>query len=145
ESTVTDLSRAGRHIVIVNDGSGGGYAEIFDRCRRVPGVEVIEHPTHRGKGAALRTGFQHLLRAAHSVDGIVTADADGQHLSADIVRVAERLRRATESLVLGTRQFATAPLKSRLGNETTRVLFRLLHGEDLKDTQTGLRGVPRAL
>jgi putative flippase GtrA len=76
----------------------------------------------------------------------VTADADGQHLASDILRVAERLRTNPEALILGARQFdSRVPWRSRIGNTVTRILLHLVVGQKLTDTQTGLRGIPAKL
>src|ERR1700729_1736405 len=37
------------------------------------------------------------------------------------------------------------PLRSRLGNSITRAMMRLVVGQRLSDTQTGLRAIPREL
>ncbi len=130
-----------RAIVIVNDGSGPGYASVFSQCR----ATILNHPKNLGKGAALRSGIAHIL-SEYSGCGIVTADADGQHHPEDITRVAQRLEREPQSLVLGARSFDDAvPGRSRLGNRIAGSAFRLLVGQKLSDTQTGLRGIPQTL
>jgi hypothetical protein len=76
----------------------------------------------------------------------LTADADGQHHPADILKVAERLEASPGTLVLGARQFdGHVPLRSRCGNILTRFALRWIGGARLTDSQTGLRGIPRAL
>ncbi|HML17736.1 MAG TPA: GtrA family protein [Bryobacteraceae bacterium] len=128
-------------VVIVDDGSGAGYRERFAACR----ATVLRHDRNRGKGAALRTGMAHIL-SAYPGCGVVTADADGQHHPGDIVRVAERSAREPEALVLGARSFNGAvPGRSRIGNRMARLIFRMLMGQKLQDTQTGLRGIPPRL
>jgi putative flippase GtrA len=125
-------------IVVVDDGSGPEYAPVFAGCR----ATVVSHAKNLGKGAALRTGILHIL-AAHPGCSVVTADADGQHHPEDIVRVAERLEREPAYLVLGSRDFEGAvPARSRAGNRIAGNVFRLLVGQKLRDTQTGLRGIP---
>lgn len=144
---VRDLSLAGiRHIIVVDDGSGDGSREVFDACLALPGVEVIRHAANLGKGAALKTGIRHAMAAEAGGAGVVTADADGQHLSQDILRVAAALEENPDCLVLGARTFGgEVPWRSRVGNTVTRRLVRLLAGQPLTDTQTGLRGIPRSL
>jgi putative flippase GtrA len=99
-----------------------------------------------GKGAALKTGMNFALVKFPDCPGVVTADADGQHHPEDIVKVAARLAEHPEALIMGVRSFGDrAPLRSRLGNDVTRVLMRVVLGQNLADTQTGLRGIPAAL
>ena len=127
-------------IVLVNDGSTSG-AELFAQAQ--PLVEkVLVHERNRGKGAALKTGFAYVGDGAD----IITADADGQHTPEDIERVAEGLKAHRGGLVLGVRAFTgKVPFRSRLGNFFTRWLFFVMTGMMIRDTQTGLRGIPAGL
>lgn len=130
-------------IVVVDDGSGPEYAEYFERIAPLPGVQVLRHAVNLGKGAALKTGFNHALCTFDGAAGVVTADADGQHAPADILRVGAELSAHPGSLVLGARRFDRhVPLRSRIGNKATAILVRWLVGQRLSDTQTGLRGIP---
>lgn len=144
---VSELADANlRAIVVVDDGSGPEYAEYFHRIERVANVHVLRHAINLGKGAALKTGFNHVLCSFPDVAGLVTADADGQHAREDIMRVGAELVRHPASVVLGAREFdRSVPLRSRLGNKTTAALVRWLVGQRLSDTQTGLRGIPASL
>lgn len=135
-------------ILVVDDGSGPAFAPVFERVARL-GAEVLRHDRNRGKGAALKTGFRHISEL-HAGEGVVTADADGQHLAADILAVAADVEaegeRSGRTLVLGCRDFAGGiPLRSRVGNDIARALFRVAAGWRLSDTQTGLRGAPAAM
>jgi len=138
-------------ILVVDDGSGSTYVPIFTELA-IRGATIIAHPANRGKGAALRTGLA--WARAHRPDHIVvTADADGQHLPRDILRVGAKTERmasiGTRALVLGVRTLPdtraeftepTVPLRSRLGNALTVGFFTLATGTRIADTQTGLRG-----
>jgi putative flippase GtrA len=147
---VEELTRVSdRPIVIVDDGSSLSCRPVFDRLARHPQVVLLAHAVNLGKGQALKTAFNHvLLNASGTLAGVVTADADGQHLAADIERVAARLEQLPDTLILGSRSFDASavhvPLPNRIGNILTRRVFRLVVGRRLADTQTGLRGIPRA-
>ena len=130
-------------IIVVDDGCGPDYASLFERIRGIPDVEVVSNAVNLGKGAALKHGLNHLLTRFTNVVGVVTADADGQHAVSDILRVADALRRNPKSFVLGAREFGPqTPARSKVGNNVSRVLYRALLGLNLRDTQTGLRGLP---
>lgn len=132
---------ARRPVVVVDDGSGPGYAEVFEAARRA-GASVVAHEVNRGKGQALRTGMAHVARARPGA-GVVCADSDGQHTPTDITRVGLRLASGEDDVVLGVRRFTgRVPVRSRLGNAVTRRLFAIVTGRDVVDTQTGLRGYP---
>src|ERR1039457_6814595 len=144
---VCDLSARGMPaIILVDDGSGPQFRDIFDQAAQFPGVQILRHAVNLGKGAALKTGINHALCLFPDLIGVVTADADGQHHPEDIVRVAAGLHEHPGALVLGSRTFdAAVPLRSRFGNLLTRKLTATLIGARLQDTQTGLRGIPASL
>lgn len=131
-------------VLVVDDGSGPQYAEVFDRAAAA-GAAIIRHPQNRGKGAALRSGFA-WIRARAPLDAVVTADADGQHTPQDILAVAARVDVEGSALVLGCRAFdGEVPARSRVGNAIARGAFRVAAGWRVSDTQTGLRGIPPAM
>ncbi|MFC6419750.1 GtrA family protein [Sanguibacter inulinus] len=132
------------HVVVVDDGSGPAFAPVFAAAQSA-GALVLTHPTNRGKGAALKTGFACVVSAFPGHD-VVCADCDGQHSVVDVLRVADRLYTSEAAMVLGSRRFlGDVPLRSRVGNSLTRAMFRLSTGLDVHDTQTGLRGYPAAM
>ena len=137
-------------LLVVDDGSED--ASVFERLPEGEGVTVLAHAANRGKGAALKTAFRHVVERRPDAAGVVTVDADGQHLPADALKVAECLRvRLRErisagSVVFGVRRFDGAvPPRNRYGNLLARVAVRALLGVRLSDTQTGLRGIPARL
>jgi glycosyltransferase involved in cell wall biosynthesis len=133
-------------ITVVDDGSGPESQEIFKKVAELEGVEVLHHAVNLGKGAALKTAFNHYLLTKPLGIGVVTLDADGQHLPHDVIKVSEALVNHPLSLVLGARSFnQDVPRKSLLGNKITGQIFRILVGKNLQDTQTGLRGIPLSL
>lgn len=142
--TADALLRSGRvaGLVVVDDGSGREFESLFRKLASM-GAVVLRHATNMGKGMALRTGFNHIVCEYPRSVGVVTLDADGQHLTADVLAVARRLMESPASLILGCRRFgAGVPLRSRVGNILTRHVSRLLAGLNVSDTQTGLRGIP---
>ena len=127
-------------VLVVDDGSGPQYAPFFSAAR-ARGAEVVSSPVNQGKGQALRTGLAHAAATWPEAD-VVCADADGQHTPSDIEAVAARVRE-TGHMTLGVRRFTgPVPLRSRIGNDVTALLFRGATGWRLGDTQTGLRGYP---
>lgn len=146
---VQALTAAGFGLVlVVDDGSAAQYQPIFDEIATWQGCHVLHHDVNRGKGQALRTGFAY-IQAHTTLQGVVTADSDGQHTVPDTLKLAAALKADTPELLLGSRDFSLkskqVPPKSRLGNRITSCVFRLLYGQWLPDTQTGLRAFPRVL
>jgi glycosyltransferase involved in cell wall biosynthesis len=133
-------------ILVIDDGSGPRFEDVFGQLAQWDRVHLVRHAVNLGKGAALKTGMNYALVHYPHCRGVVTADADGQHDPADILNVAKRLHENPDHLVLGVRTFDGAvPFRSKLGNGATRILMRLVAGQRLTDTQTGLRGIPARL
>lgn len=139
------LQKAGiTNIVLVDDGSGPAYRPIFEEAERRYGCTVLRHAVNLGKGRALKTAFNYCLLAYPDAPGCVTADSDGQHTPECILACMQALWDHPESLVLGCRDFdaSNVPARSSFGNKCTRLMFRLLIGLSVTDTQTGLRAIP---
>ena len=132
-------------VIIVNDGSTQQVShDVFKKCKELSNITLLNHAHNLGKGAALKTGFNHFLLKCPNQTGVVTADADGQHLVKDILNVGNNLVENPESLVLGTRVFSEdVPFRSKFGNVLTGIIFNFFTGIKLNDTQTGLRGVSK--
>ncbi len=130
------------NIYIVNDGSNNISESIFCELEEL-GCDVSHHPVNRGKGDALKTGIQRISENQKNITVIVTADGDGQHAPQDIKNVAQEVLK-NDTVVLGTRKFdnKNMPVTSKIGNSFSSLYFKLKTGKDLKDTQTGLRGIP---
>ena len=129
------------HIVVVDDGSSKTYQPIFDEVAAVEDTIVLHHEINKGKGVALKTGYKYIMENLQDINGVITADADGQHTVGDCLHLAEELEKGERALYLGSRDFTleNIPPKSRSGNRITSVVFKLLYGQYLPDTQTGLR------
>src|SRR6202050_1894669 len=144
---VSDLIRLGvERIVVVDDGSGVWFRSRFDEAAAHPQVRICRHAINLGKGAALKTGINAILCDAPDIAAVVTADADGQHAPEDIVAVAQMAAAHPGAVVMGARQFSErVPFRSRLGNNATKIVMRIVSGQRLSDTQTGLRAIPAHL
>lgn len=147
EPFIRDLHTTHREpIIIVNDGSHPKFRPLFTKLGKLSRVTLVTHPKNLGKGAALKTAMRLIRESYPSHIGMISADADGQHVSVDI-RACDRLARtAFASLIIGTRvDRLHMPLKSRTGNALTRAFFRLFHRAHVGDTQSGLRFIPVSL
>jgi len=132
-------------VIVVDDGSSAEHARVFETLAALPRVHVVRHFINLGKGDALKTGFNHALVHFPEVGGLVTVDADGQHLATDVLAVARALQTRPEALCLGVRDLrGDVPLRSRIGSFSSRWMLRLVAGGNVRDTQTGLRGIPYA-
>jgi hypothetical protein len=129
-------------ILLVDDGSTKAKSlNILSDLKETKNLEEIKHDRNYGKGWGIKTGLKYLSN--NNIKYIVTADADGQHVPRDILRVLSASIKE-DDLVLGIRDFSNKkiPIKSLIGNNITSMIFYLVTGKKLADTQTGLRAFP---
>ncbi len=121
--------------IVVDDGSEDETA----RVAREAGATVVRHEVNRGKGAALRTGFDLALQQGYRL--VITLDADGQHDPDRIPSFLSAFRRTGIPVLVGNRmwQARRMPLVRRLTNRfMTAVLSRYMR-YPVPDTQCGFR------
>lgn len=143
-STLEALDALNFGLVVVDDGSGKDYDDIFIQAGKY--ARVIRYAVNRGKGGALKQGIRCIRKCFPNCRYLITADADGQHSPSDIANLSKRLMEGEHRFVIGSRAFVgEVPLRSRFGNSLTRQVFALVSGVRVQDTQTGLRGFDRSL
>lgn len=136
------LHDEGFKIVVVNDGSGKEFDNTFSQISEF--CDIVNHETNKGKGAALKTGIKYIFENHSDYPYFITADADGQHLISDILRVKASLEE-NAPIVLTTRRFkGKIPFRSMFGNLLSRFVFAMMTGKYFSDNQSGLRGFSMA-
>lgn len=139
-----EVRRAGFEIVIVDDGSGKDYEDVFRQCSTH--AVVLTHLENKGKGRALKTGFVYIKEHYGECYVVTTMDSDGQHMVNDAKKICQMAHNYPDSLVLGSRSLKEhVPMRSRFGNAVTRLIYRLSTGVQVHDTQTGLRAFNSSL
>jgi len=98
-----------KEIIIVDDESTDGTRDILRNLAHEPDLVVLFHTRNQGKGASLRTGFQHA-----SGDVIVVQDADLEYDPAEYVRLLKPIANGQADVVYGSRF---------VGGESHRVLY----------------------
>ncbi len=135
EKVVKELKENNFETIVVNDGSDESYNKYFDNCN----TKVISYNKNQGKGYALKTGLKYIKENFDDYI-VVTIDSDGQHRVVDAIKLCKYIETHPKELVLGKRlRDKKIPLRSKIGNAFTRLIFRLVSGQDVYDTQTGLR------
>jgi glycosyltransferase involved in cell wall biosynthesis len=122
-------------ILVIDDGSTDDTKSTAESCR----ATVIRHESNRGKGAALRTGFEYALQ--HDFDLILTLDADCQHDAKYIPNFLDAYQNSGADLIVGSRvqDKADMPRERRFSNWTTSHILSFLLKYKVEDSQCGYR------
>jgi glycosyltransferase involved in cell wall biosynthesis len=137
-SVLAEVRRYSPEVLVVDDGSTDGTAELLAREQ---GIHVVRHAQNRGYGAGLKTAFDFAIRERYDI--IVTIDCDGQHEPQRIPKFVTAADSA--DVVSGSRYLKRFPGDSappeqrrRINREVTRELNRRL-GLNLTDAFCGFK------
>jgi len=123
------------NVVLIDDGSSDGTGDVA----RDAGAIVIRHDVNRGKGGALKSGF--LWALDRGLDGVITLDADGQHLPRQIPEFIEERRASGADLIIGGRAhlFGGMLPRRRMANRFSAWAVAKASRTNIKDSQSGFR------
>ncbi|MCX7886522.1 MAG: glycosyltransferase family 2 protein [Verrucomicrobiae bacterium] len=132
-----------KEIILVNDGSTDGTAEILERLSKDGDVKLLHHPYNRGKGAAVRTALQHATG-----DLVLIQDADLEYDPADYPQLLKPLLDGRADVVYGSR-FLGGPHRVLLfwhyvANRFLTLLCNMLCNLNLTDMETGYKVFKRS-
>jgi glycosyltransferase involved in cell wall biosynthesis len=107
-------------------------------------LELIRHARNRGKGAALRTGFDRALALASDLDAVLTQDGDLEYDPADWLALLAALPATSMSAVIGDRwahphDGSAWRRLHTLANRTLTGLSNLLTGLRVNDMECGFK------
>jgi glycosyltransferase involved in cell wall biosynthesis len=137
------VSTQTNNIIVVNDGSTDATLDVLKEFSH---LQVVSYRPNKGKGFALRKGFEEALLAGY--DYAITIDSDGQHDPADIQKFTDYLQDHRNAIIIGSRNMdqPDVPGKSTFGNKFSNFWFWVETGIRRNDTQSGFRLYPiRAL
>ena len=125
------------HIIVVDDGSGENYSNIYEEAHEY--AHVISYEENKGKGYALKKGLKY-IKDKYKNYIVVTMDSDGQHRIEDAKKLIEYASNNIDTLVIGKRNISkSTPIRSKIGNYLIRRLYKKTTNIDIYDTQSGLR------
>jgi glycosyltransferase involved in cell wall biosynthesis len=124
-----------KEIVIVDDCSTDGTRQVLARLEGIPGIRVILQAENQGKGAALRTGFEHT-----SGDIVVIQDADLEYDPREIPGLLGPILRDEAEIVYGSRFIGEVRQSKtwihQFGNGMLTSLSNWFSGLQLTDMET---------
>ena len=132
---VSEAKQYADRVVVVDDGSSDGTGDVA----RAAGAIVIRHDVNRGKGGALKSGFVWALE--QGLDGVITLDADGQHLPRQIPMFIEHHRATGADLIIGGRAhlFDGMLPRRRMANRFSAWAVAKASRTNIRDSQSGYR------
>ena len=134
---IVQLKKISKNIIVCNDGSTDFTGQIAENL----GVMVINHTKNLGYGASIRS----LFTKAKEIDAdiLVTFDADGQHLVADIPKIIKEIENDNADIVIGSRFYEgkskNVPKYREIGIKTITKVTNLSLDTKITDSQSGFR------
>ena len=139
KKVISEIEHVGLVPIVIDDGSTDRTHEISKKMN----IVVIKHSENRGKGEALKTGFNFILKNLPKIRNVVIVDADMQYSPKDSIRILDPLIKNEADFVMGCRDWSTVPLRHNFGNLVWRGIFNLFFETKLKDTNCGYMGLSR--
>jgi glycosyltransferase involved in cell wall biosynthesis len=127
-------------ITVVDDGS---VDDTFEKCKLFD-VEILRNRENRGKGSALKKGFQTFLEDSNAAY-LLCMDADLQHPVSSIPDFLQKAAETRSSFIIGSRlrSVKAMPFHRILSNAITSRLLSSITGQKIEDSQCGYRLIHR--
>ena len=123
-------------VVVVDDGSTDGTSQILAALEDST-VQVVRHPTNLGKGAAIRTGLQHVRGEL-----VLIQDADLEYDPEDWPRLLRPILRGRSLVVYGSRfsgEGGSMAASDWVGNRVLSLATNVLYNTSLSDMECGYK------
>lgn len=126
-----------KEVILVDDSSSDGTAEILRAEELKPGTKVLYHERNQGKGAAIVTG----LKAATG-DIVIIQDSDMEYEPTDILKVIRPIVDGETRVAYGSRFMGKVigmRLPNRVANFILAQMVSLLYGQRITDEATAYK------
>ena len=139
---IGDVLEYTHSIIVVNDGSTDNTLQIL---QQFPDIQSISYQQNKGKGWALRQGFDRARQQGYRY--AISIDSDGQHFAKDLPGFLERAHQSPDAIIIGARNMEQkgVPGKSSFGHKFSNFWFKVETGIPAPDTQSGYRLYPSLL
>jgi glycosyltransferase involved in cell wall biosynthesis len=122
-----------KEVILVDDYSTDGTRDLLRQMEKA-GAKVLYHERNLGKGAALRTGFQHATG-----NYVIVQDADMEYDPNDYPKLLQPILEGRADVVYGSRfsgDYRNMTSLHRLGNQFLTVITNILYRTSITDMET---------
>ena len=136
---IQETRSLGFPVLVVDDASSDGTVQQV----RTLDAFVLTTAVNRGKGSAIRRGFEWFL--AKNYSGLIMMDADGQHEPSDLEAFVRALDENKHEVIVGNRMRDPKgmPWIRRATNRLMSWMLSSLAGQWIPDSQCGYRAMKR--
>ena len=140
-SVIKDCAIYDMNIIIIDDGSSDSTSKKVKSLIPSLGgrLKLIAHPKNKGKGQALISGFDYIVKNGYK--GAITLDADGQHDTDEIADFIKVIKSKDPDLIIGDRlgNKKGMPFVRLIANIFTSWIITMIAGKKVNDVQSGYR------